>query len=61
MEKQIPQEKEQLLYESKGITLVTAFRFELINEKQIRNLFPEIKTWYIKNTEKIIKKCIIMV
>lgn len=56
MEKQIPQEKEQLLYESKGITLVTAFRFELINEKQIRNLFPEIKTWYIKKYGKDYQK-----
>lgn len=40
----------------KGITLVTAFRFELINETTIRNLFPEINKWYIQKYRKDYRK-----
>lgn len=56
IEKIIPQEKKQWLYEPKGITLVTAFRFELINETTIRNLFPEINKWYIQKYRKDYRK-----
>ena len=35
------------LNELKGITLVTAFRNQLLNEQAIRSLFPEINDWYI--------------
>lgn len=35
------------LNELKGITLITAFRNQLLNEQAIRSLFPEINDWYV--------------
>lgn len=39
--------REAELNEIKGIVLVTAFRCHLLNEQNIRSLFPEINQWYI--------------
>ncbi len=34
--------------EMKGLVLVTAYRQNLLNEKHIREMYPEINTWYIQ-------------
>ena len=47
MQAKISPEHLSELNELKGITLVTAFRNQLLNEQAIRSLFPEINDWYI--------------
>lgn len=43
----LPKEKKHWLNETKGIVLVTAYRCQLLDAKEIRQLFPEINQWYI--------------
>ena len=47
LEEQISSSIIDELKEMKGLVLVTAFRLELLNETEIRTLYPEINDWYI--------------
>lgn len=40
--------KDNELNEMKGLVLVTAFRLQLLSAEKIRDLYPEINSWYIK-------------
>ena len=46
-EKILPNNQKELINETKGMVLVTAYRCKLLTAGQIRNTFPEINKWYV--------------
>ena len=44
----LPENCKSWLNETKGLVLATAYRCHLLSPEEIRGLFPEINSWYIK-------------
>lgn len=52
LQKQIQPDLIKELNEMKGLVLLTAFRLKLLEESQIRAIYPEINEWYINKYRK---------
>lgn len=47
LEDMLPENRHAELNEMKGLVLVTAFRLQLLSEKEIRDIYPEVNDWYV--------------